>query len=195
MNIRDAIKQILSKDMPPQPIRAKVTKVDKDKMLCDVEPINGDAEILDVKLSPDETQDYGFLPIPKEGSTVMVVFEDKNEAFVSLVAEVESYLIKIDSITLFIDANGMELNGNQHGGLTITPVLRTELNKTVARMTASEIAIVAFTAQMISIATSVPLFAPLIPGWTALAGSYAALPLNGAYNTNIESTKVNHGSN
>ena len=69
---------------------------------------------------------------------------------------------------------------------------RDELNKTVARVTALEAALTTFANAQIAVAIAQPLFAPLSPAWTALASTIAALPVQGAYNTNIEDTNVTH---
>jgi len=194
-SIRQLIQKMVKGLIPTPGLICEVISVDKSASTCKVQPLNGDAEIFGVKLQADETDKYGVIPIPKEGSKVVVSWLSRNVAFVSLIAEIESHLIQIDTVTLFVDSNGIEINGTDHGGLTITPVLRTELNKTTTRILALEVALLAFCGAMIGIATAVPLFAPLIPGWTALQAALGALPPQGLYNTNIESNKVKHGSN
>jgi len=194
-NIRQSIQKMVGKMIPEPSQICEVTKVNTGESTVDVQPINGDAEIFEVKLQAEETDKFGVIPIPKVGSKVIISWLSKNVAFVSLIAEIESYLIQIDSVTLFLNSSGIEINGTQHGGLTITPVLRAELNKTVARITALEVAVAAFGSAQAGVAASIPLFAPLIPGWSALTAAVGALPPPGAYNTNIESKKVKHGSN
>lgn len=86
----------------------------------------------------------------------------------------------------------IEFNDGSNGGLTNTPVLRTELNKLVARITALEAAIAAFAGAQSSAAGAVPILAPLIPGYGALGAAIGALPPQGSFTNNIENSKIQH---
>lgn len=65
-----------------------------DGLVCDVEPINGDAPILDVRLVADESENK-FVLVPKVGSIVVVQFITKEAAYLSMVSEVSQVLWKI----------------------------------------------------------------------------------------------------
>ena len=115
MNIREAIIKIVE-DGQNFEIYSKVCKVisiDKDLNTCDVEPLDGDAELLDVRLTATEENQTGFLVYPEIDSSVIVTFIDKDTAFVSMCTEVEEILI----------------NGGSNGGLIKINTLISELNK------------------------------------------------------------------
>lgn len=101
---------------PAQMLPAKVTKVDLEALTCDCEPI-GKPELFDVRLKAgiDQVTD-GIVEVPKVGSMVMVsmIGKSKTDAVVVLASQVSE-------VVMF---------GGQNGGLTITPKLVEELNKT-----------------------------------------------------------------
>lgn len=184
-NIRRSVQAMIKKMIPPQAIICKVTAVDKATSTCDVEPLNGDAEIFGVKLQADETADFGVIPIPAIDSNVIVQFLDKSNAFVSLIAQIESYLIKINDITLSIDANGIELNGEDLGGLIKISDLVTKLNNIESDLNTLK-----------GIFSSwVPVASDGGAALKALLSSYSTSSLTPTVNPDLENTKVKHGSN
>lgn len=68
MNVSDAIRGIVG-DAERQVIVGTVTKV--DGKMCDIEPVNGDAELFDVRLLADNN--YGFWIEPEVNSKVVVL--------------------------------------------------------------------------------------------------------------------------
>jgi hypothetical protein len=115
MNIREAIIKIVE-DGQNFEIYSKICVVDSvDKTLntVDVSPIDGDAELLDVKLIADESATTGFIAYPVEGSNVIVTFIDKDSAFISMTTEIEEVVFR---------------NGT-NGGLININTLIAELNK------------------------------------------------------------------
>lgn len=95
---------------------AEVLEVDKAALTCVVSPING-AEMFDVRLKASiNTVKDGIVEFPVEGTTVLVclIGNDPEMGFVAAVDEVETVL----------------MFGGKNGGLTITPKLVEELNKT-----------------------------------------------------------------
>lgn len=192
-NIRDIINEIVKKQIPVVSIPARVTAVDESKGLIDAEPLDGSAELLDISINAEQDDSAGIVAVPAVDSVVLITMIDKNRGFVSLSSVVDKVFIKIKDISLEVDEDNIKLDGDGDGGLTITPTLRTELNKTTARITALEVALAAFAGAQVSAASAVPLFAPLIPAWSALTGAVAALPPQGLYNTNIESDTVKQG--
>jgi len=193
MTIRDAINEIIKKRIPIVSKPCRVLSVNEAESTCDVEPLDKTAKIFDVLLNADLTDETGIVAVPAVDSVVYVTFVSPVLAFVSLSAVIDKVFIKIKDISLEVDKDLIKLNGDSDGGLTITPTLRTELNKTTARITALEVLIAALGASQASVAGSIPLFAPLIPAWSAVSAGVAALPPQGLYNTNIESTKVKQG--
>lgn len=76
-----------------------------DGLVCDVEPINGDAPILDVRLVADETENK-FILVPKVGSIVIVQFLTKEAAYVSMVSQISQVLWKIGESYLSCTEDG-----------------------------------------------------------------------------------------
>ena len=73
-----------------------VKAVDKPALTCEVEPINGDAWVLDARLSAD-TAKQGFIVYPKVGSVVAVVMESEVAGFVAMVSEVDRFTFKSET--------------------------------------------------------------------------------------------------
>lgn len=91
----------------------KVISVDLPTNTCYCEPINGDSEIQNVKLTTNTTgAGVGFLLIPKINSLVIITFLDNSSAYVSMVAEVDE----------------VNINGKTLGGLVKVIDLTTKLN-------------------------------------------------------------------
>lgn len=91
----------------------KVISVDLPTNTCYCEPINGDSEIQNVKLTTNITgAGVGFLLIPKINSLVGVTFLNNASAYVSMVAEVDE----------------VNINGKTLGGLVKVIDLTTKLN-------------------------------------------------------------------
>ena len=122
MNIREAIIKIVE-DGQNFEIYSKVCKVvsvDKYLNTCDVDPLDGDAGLLDVKLTATEGNQAGFIVCPEIDSSVIVTFLDKDTAFVSMCTEVKEVVF----------------NGGVNGGLINIDTLILELNKNNAILTA-----------------------------------------------------------
>jgi len=87
-------------------IRAKVIAVNEEHRTCEVEPLNGDADIPDARLtaSIDAEVIGGVIFIPKVESSVIVSFLDTSdtEAYVSKFGEVEKVIVKF-SETAFVE--------------------------------------------------------------------------------------------
>ena len=129
MTIRDAIKEIIKNDIPPLSQACRVTAVDEEKSVCDVAPIDGSAEILDVLLLAEQSDQIGMIKIPAVDSVVYVTFISKDLAFVSLIAELTKVSIKIKDISLTIDEEQISLNGENLGGIVDAKELKTQLDK------------------------------------------------------------------
>ena len=106
--IRESIKKIVGNESITS-FPCKVIAVNDN--LCDVEPVSGDAEILDVRLQPSNVA--GIYIKPKTDSIVYVTELNVDNFFVTLYSEIEE----------------IELGGDTYGGLTITPELQENLDK------------------------------------------------------------------
>ncbi|MGQ0737668.1 MAG: hypothetical protein ACT4OJ_01285 [Bacteroidota bacterium] len=63
-------------------------------LVCDCEPVDGDADILDVRLIADESEEF-FVLVPAVDSIVVVEFLTKEAAYVSMVSKVSEVKFKI----------------------------------------------------------------------------------------------------
>jgi len=121
--LRQSIRRIVQDELKKSSVKAsiacKVISVSGDPidglMTCDCAPIDGSAIIEDVQLCAnfnDNTNEAGFLLIPKEGSIVTVSFKNNSDAFVSMVSVVDY----------------VYLNGNKFGGIVRVNDLVTKIN-------------------------------------------------------------------
>jgi len=129
MTIRDAIKEIMRQEIPPLSLACTVKSVDEDKAACDVVPIDGSADILDVLLLAEESDKIGLIKIPAVDSTVYVTFISKDIAFVSLFSDITKLNIQINDISLTVDQGQISLNGDNLGGLVDAGELKTQIDK------------------------------------------------------------------
>lgn len=138
--IKSLIQKIVESEVPVQSFVAKVLVVDKAKSVCDVEPINGDAVILDVRLRASADDDKGVMIYPKVGSKVVVslIGNKDTSAFVSLFDEIESILLSVSSTfqchvssegKVEIQAREIEINGGLLGGMVKIEPLLQSLNR------------------------------------------------------------------
>lgn len=80
----------------------------KTKKTIDVKPIDGTAEIFNVRLQA-ESENGGLVLIPKEGSMVLVVFLNKNNAAVVNTSEITKYELQVEKCEFSIDNDGFLL--------------------------------------------------------------------------------------
>ena len=109
-----------------------VTAVDEDNRTCTVSPTDGGADYLNVRLEADFTKNTntdpkGFFIVPAINSLVIISFTDKTNSFISAWTEIEKTVSKQGQWTF---------NLGENGGLTITPELKAQLDKTNALLTA-----------------------------------------------------------
>jgi hypothetical protein len=107
-----------------------VQSVDESKRTCVVTPNDGGADLLDVQLEGDLTIDAnnsviasspkGFFVVPTVGSVVIVTFTSKENSFISAWTSIDKVISKQCEFIF---------NDGSNGGLTITPELKTQLDK------------------------------------------------------------------
>lgn len=162
------------------PIMTGVVKsVDADAMTCKVE-LTADAEgkgTDGVTMNVSLANVKGVFGIPTEGADCLVMEVD-GKGRLELLKASEYTKVVITASAL------VELNGNSLGGLTKTPVLQTELNKTNALLTA-----------LIGVINGAPIPEPGSGAASALQALLKAAltgQVLGDY-SGIENTKVKHG--
>ncbi len=146
--IAQAIKQIVKPMIVTQVIRGEVVAVDKENDTCEVKPLRGGAEYLDVRLKATIAQtDVKLVVYPAIGSIVHIGIIENNKAdtFVTQITEFESVLIqnKTDfklhlnnDLKLEVDAKEIVFNGGDNKGMVKSPDLVKELNKNNQLLTA-----------------------------------------------------------
>lgn len=105
-----------------------VESVDVSKRTADVAPINGNAEIFDVRLQSALNGSNGLCIFPVVGSVVVVTFLNKLTGYVSLFSEV-------DKITLDTE-NEITIDGGQNGGLVKVNDLLSKINTIESKLNA-----------------------------------------------------------
>jgi len=121
-----------------QTFPAMVLSVDEAAKTIDVLD-QEDNEVFNVRLkaSIDDEQN-GVVEIPVVASWVLVgiIGNDENSLFVLMCNDVEKLVGFIGDTTCSIDTDGIVIDGGANGGLTITPELVTNLDKTNALINA-----------------------------------------------------------
>ena len=97
----------------------KVITVDAANKICDVEPIDGSAELFDIPYSAD-VQGDGLVLHPKKDSNVLVVFLDKHNAQICNVSELDKLYLKIGGVEFRIDNSGFVI---KKGNDTLVKIL------------------------------------------------------------------------
>jgi len=97
--IRDAFNKLAKK--PQTIVLGNVIAIDEDKMLCDVSPLDGSADLLDVKLTN---------LVPVQGSACAIALFDNNPTGVVI------YIEEVDKV---IQPNGTSIELSTDGGAII----------------------------------------------------------------------------
>lgn len=112
MEIKELIRKIVKQEVDEMEIHlAQVNSVEDDRT-CSVMLLDNDTEYSGVRLQAKEDASNGIFLQPAVGSIVMVVLD------------------KIPFVVMTSAVDYVEIRGDQYGGLTKTPTLRDELNKT-----------------------------------------------------------------
>lgn len=95
--IREAIQSIAGTSRKSYPcFLAKVLSVDENENMCDVEPLNGDADMFDVRFRSELGSTAGFFAVPKIGSTVLVCQTSDTSGVVVCYSSVEKISLMCD---------------------------------------------------------------------------------------------------
>jgi len=149
MNIGDLIKQLAATDDEIYSIVCKVVEVSGE--FAELAPLNGDANILGVKLLAG-TSSTPLLITPSKDSVVIATFLSRDTAFISLYSEIESVqirgdqyggLIKIDDLVGKLNdienkVNGLITKFNTHIHITTATISATAVPGVIAPPTTTE---------------------------------------------------------
>ncbi len=86
----------------------EVISIDLNNMTVDVKPLDGSADIDDAYLQAD-SDNGGWLMIPKKGSLVGVVFINKETAIVASTGQIDQATLEIETVKLEINQDGFLL--------------------------------------------------------------------------------------
>jgi hypothetical protein len=163
-DIKKALTDFVKRLDNPMPLICKVTSIDLNALTCYCEPVNGDADITDVRLMAQKSN--GFLIIPKLNSIVCVTFIDDSNAYVSMFSEIDE----------------IQLNGKNFDGLVKAQQLTNKLNALENKVNAL---ITACGSQVVTLAPS---------GTFPLANFFTSVtPLTPTMQIDIENIKVKQG--
>lgn len=110
--IADALRKLTATNEEIYSVVGTVKAVDEAARTCDVQPINEDAELLDIRLQAVQNATEGAVMIPKVGSWVVVSFTSKADGFVSLTSTVDKILWKVGGQELAYSKDGLKINSD-----------------------------------------------------------------------------------
>ena len=94
-SIKEAIRELVKTDDVLYSVLCTVKSVDTTNNICDCEPIDGSADLLEVRLmAQNET---GFLIIPKIDSVVVVTMINKYTGYVAMFSEIQKIYLNGDN--------------------------------------------------------------------------------------------------
>ena len=123
MNIQEAIKIIIQREFARSEmycVLCTVNSVDTSERTCEVTPLNGKADLFDVRFQAELSLTEGLFIEPKVNSTVLVAFINSVQAAVIMCSEVENIYIDTRGDTVF--------NGGNNDGMVKVGDLVTKLN-------------------------------------------------------------------
>jgi type IV secretory pathway VirJ component len=88
-----------------------VTEVNLSDRTCIVAPVDGSADVYDVRFQAAIESSTGCFMTPKQGSEVIVVMLNPATGFIASQSEVESFEIMINDKVLVLDKEGLMLKG------------------------------------------------------------------------------------
>lgn len=178
MRIKENIRQLIKAVLEQEEIYSVVCQVDSvntDKLTCECTPLDGRAQISEVRLQADQEMTSGLQIIPEVGSNVLVSWLNKNVAFVSQFSDIKSVTLKV--------ADEIIINGESHNGLVKVSELVDDLN--------------AIKQDINSLKTAFSTWVPVTQdGGTALktaAASWYSQQLQQSSVNNLQNNKVKHG--
>ena len=92
----------------------EVLNIDTSKRTCDVRPLNGSADLFDVRLQAVEGNTGGWFLLPKKGSKIIVSFTSNVSAYAAAFSEIDEQSLQIG--TLKMRANTVGVHWENNGG-------------------------------------------------------------------------------
>lgn len=113
MSICESIKQLSKTADELYSVVGEVTEVDEAARVCTVRPLNGDADLLDIRLQAQEKGEDGFVLIPAVGSWAVVTFLSKETGYVAKCSTVDKVIWTVDKQQFEFTKDGMSLKNDQ----------------------------------------------------------------------------------
>ena len=166
-SIKEAIRELVKTDDVLYSVLCTVKSVDTTNNICDCEPIDGSADLLEVRLMAQN--DTGFLIIPKVNSVVVVTMINKYTGYVAMFSEVEK----------------IYLNGDNYDGLVKIGDLVDKLNNLENKVNSIIKTYNTHTHPYVNVST---------PATTSPSTSLVTGTLTPTQQTELENTTVVHGN-
>lgn len=125
-NIAELIREIAADGAEIYSALVRIDAVDDQAMTCDCTPLDGDAELFDVRLMPQAGN--GVRVIPAVGSVGIVTFLSKDTAYLAMASEIDRVQVKIGDTDVDVTADGVVINGGTLGGMVKIAELEENLN-------------------------------------------------------------------
>ena len=109
MEIKDIFKKLSENQDEIYSVLCSVIEVDESQRTIHAKPLNGSAEIFDVRLQTMLSGVIGIVNFPKVGSDVIVNFISKEVAYVALNSEIKKIQLNIGEMSFFVDATNANL--------------------------------------------------------------------------------------
>jgi hypothetical protein len=121
MELKDILKKLNENQDEIYSVLCSVVEVDENQRTIHAKPLNGSAEIFDVRLQTMLSGVIGVVTFPKIGSDVIVNFISKEVAYIALNSEIEKIQLNIGAMSFFVDATNANLDvENVHATVTNT---------------------------------------------------------------------------
>ena len=123
MTIQEAIKMINQLELARSEmycVLCTVNSVDTSERTCEVTPLNGKADLFDVRFQAELSLTEGLFIEPKVNSTVLVAFINSVQAAVIMCSEIENIYIDTQGDTIF--------NGGTNDGMVKVGDLVSKMN-------------------------------------------------------------------
>jgi len=166
-SIKDAIRELVKTDDVLYSVLCKVKSVDTTNNICDCVPINGDADLLEVRLMAQNTN--GFLIIPSVDSVVVVTMINKYTGYVAMFSTIEE----------------IQLNGKNYDGVVKIGDLVDKLNNLENKVNSIINTYNTHTHPYVNVAT---------PATTSPSTSLVVGTLTPTQQVDLENTTVLHGN-
>lgn len=130
-SLKDAMDEFFRRGLSDQQVYYKfgqATEINTTEYTFTFVPLDGTANVVDVKMKTvaNGDKDDFFIAVPKEGSSVIVIYETPITAFCVLAKEVEEFLITCNDVKVTTDS--WVFNGGENEGLINIVGLTEKLN-------------------------------------------------------------------